>query len=183
MRRPVAAGAVAQIGFFVGKPPIGVVVAVQGKADLLEVVGALQRAADSRTFCTAGTSRAIRMAMMAITTNSSISVKPLLPSRRARFIAASPQKMRKRRLARPASRTGGVLKENDSVPAARQNYVGKSLILTYAFLSKSTTTMCSMTLRRSSSASNVSLPSAYRESRNRDCISLENMVCGLTPPS
>src|SRR6516164_8224594 len=35
------------------------------------------RAAASRTFWTAGTSRAIRMAMMAITTNNSISVNPL----------------------------------------------------------------------------------------------------------
>src|SRR2546421_7179053 len=34
------------------------------------------RAAASRTFCTAGTSRPIRMAMMAMTTSSSISVKP-----------------------------------------------------------------------------------------------------------
>src|SRR5262245_6506866 len=34
------------------------------------------RAAASRTFCTAGTSKAIKMAMMAITTKSSISVKP-----------------------------------------------------------------------------------------------------------
>src|SRR5437667_12692971 len=34
------------------------------------------RAAASRTFCTAGTSRPIRMAMMAITTSSSMSVKP-----------------------------------------------------------------------------------------------------------
>src|SRR4051794_38496741 len=33
------------------------------------------RDAASRTFCTAGTSRAIRMAMIAITTSSSISVK------------------------------------------------------------------------------------------------------------
>src|SRR5438105_3901985 len=34
------------------------------------------RAAASRTFCTAGTSSPIRMAMMAITTSSSIRVKP-----------------------------------------------------------------------------------------------------------
>src|SRR6516225_7972959 len=34
------------------------------------------RAAASRTFCTAGNRRPIRMAMMAITTNSSINVKP-----------------------------------------------------------------------------------------------------------
>src|SRR6266404_3346393 len=36
----------------------------------------LMRAAASRTFCTAGSNRPIRMAMMAITTSSSISVKP-----------------------------------------------------------------------------------------------------------
>ena len=34
------------------------------------------RAAASRTFCTAGRSRPIRMAMIAITTRSSMSVKP-----------------------------------------------------------------------------------------------------------
>jgi hypothetical protein len=36
------------------------------------------RAAASRTFCTAGKSNPIRTPMMAITTNSSISVKPRL---------------------------------------------------------------------------------------------------------
>src|SRR6266851_5681783 len=36
------------------------------------------RAAASRTFCTAGKSRPMRIAMMAITTSSSISVKPRL---------------------------------------------------------------------------------------------------------
>src|SRR3954447_13432510 len=35
------------------------------------------RAAASRTFCTAGRRRPMRMAMIAITTNNSISVKPL----------------------------------------------------------------------------------------------------------
>src|SRR5262245_65585887 len=35
------------------------------------------RAAASRTFCTAGNSSPIRMAMMAMTTSSSISVKPV----------------------------------------------------------------------------------------------------------
>src|SRR5262249_4384079 len=35
-----------------------------------------RRAAASRTFCTAGSSRPMRMAMMAITTSSSISVNP-----------------------------------------------------------------------------------------------------------
>ena len=36
----------------------------------------LIRAAASRTFCTAGSNRPIRIAMMAMTTSSSISVKP-----------------------------------------------------------------------------------------------------------
>jgi hypothetical protein len=36
------------------------------------------RAAASRTFCTAGSSSPIRIAMMAITTNNSMSVKPRL---------------------------------------------------------------------------------------------------------
>jgi hypothetical protein len=36
------------------------------------------RAAASRTFCTAGNSNPMRMAMMAITTSSSINVKPNL---------------------------------------------------------------------------------------------------------
>src|SRR5947209_8063227 len=36
----------------------------------------LMRAAAARTFCTAGNSRPIRIAMMAMTTNSSISVNP-----------------------------------------------------------------------------------------------------------
>src|SRR5262249_47010619 len=48
---------------------------VQGQGHLLEVVRDWVRAAASRTFCTAGTSRAIKMAMMAITTNNSMSVK------------------------------------------------------------------------------------------------------------
>jgi hypothetical protein len=37
----------------------------------------LRRAAASRTFWTAGSSRPIKIAMMAMTTSSSISVKPL----------------------------------------------------------------------------------------------------------
>ena len=54
-----------------------VVVIVQGQADLLEVVLALRRgAAASRTFWTAGSSRPIRIAMMAMTTSSSIRVNP-----------------------------------------------------------------------------------------------------------
>src|SRR5262245_34001370 len=44
------------------------------------------RAADSRTFCTAGTSRPIRMAMMAITTSSSMRVKAGRGWLRTRFM-------------------------------------------------------------------------------------------------
>src|SRR5262249_37944802 len=42
----------------------------------LRLFSHLARAAASRTFCTAGSSRPMRMAIMAITTNSSIKVKP-----------------------------------------------------------------------------------------------------------
>src|SRR5947208_7346729 len=42
----------------------------------LRLLEHLARAAASRTFCTAGRSRPIRIAMMAITTRSSISVNP-----------------------------------------------------------------------------------------------------------
>src|SRR5262245_29067542 len=42
----------------------------------LRLLLAWTRAAASRTFCTAGKSMPMRIAMMAITTNSSISVKP-----------------------------------------------------------------------------------------------------------
>src|SRR5438094_558991 len=45
------------------------------RANCLRLFWHWARAADSRTFCTAGTKRPMRMAMMAITTNSSISVK------------------------------------------------------------------------------------------------------------
>src|SRR5437870_325000 len=48
----------------------------------------LMRAAASRTFWTAGRSRPMRIAMIAITTNSSISVKPV-KRRRERIIAHS----------------------------------------------------------------------------------------------
>src|SRR5579884_4137067 len=50
------------------------------RAICLRLLEHLARAAASRTFWTAGSSRPIRIAMMAITTSSSISVKP----RRAR---------------------------------------------------------------------------------------------------
>ena len=50
-------------------------VVVQGQADLLEVVRALHAAGRFAAAWTAGKSRAINTAMMAITTRSSISVK------------------------------------------------------------------------------------------------------------
>src|SRR4051812_37565647 len=52
----------------------------------------LMRAAASRTFWTAGSSRPMRMAMMAITTNSSISVKPLFHRARTRNMRRPPEK-------------------------------------------------------------------------------------------
>jgi hypothetical protein len=52
----------------------GVVMASQ--AELLRLLAQLTRLAASPIFCTAGSSRAISTAMMAITTSSSINVKP-----------------------------------------------------------------------------------------------------------
>src|SRR6476660_5098736 len=61
----------------------------QARASCLRLLAHFMRLAASRTFWTAGSSRPIRMAMMAITTKSSIRVKPdrrfirtFLPSRR-----------------------------------------------------------------------------------------------------
>src|SRR5215467_10003863 len=54
------------------------------------------RAAASRTFCTAGSNRPMRMAMMAITTNNSISVKPGRVRILFGVIVALPQKGLKR---------------------------------------------------------------------------------------
>src|SRR6266851_3555124 len=54
------------------------------------------RLADSRTFCTAGTNKPIRIAMMAMTTNSSIRVKPPRLRNRGQFMGVSFQEtMRK----------------------------------------------------------------------------------------
>src|SRR5262249_27711420 len=50
----------------------------------------LVRAAASRTFCTAGSSSPIRMAMMAITTSNSIKVKPRRFEERRGFIRRPP---------------------------------------------------------------------------------------------
>ena len=63
-----------------GKHVVDRVVVVAREADLLHVVGALDRRAASRAAWTAGSKSAIRTAMMAITTSSSISVKPRLHS-------------------------------------------------------------------------------------------------------
>jgi hypothetical protein len=53
---------------------VGTLIIGDGEGDWLEVVGALHAA--SRAACTAGNSRAIRTAMIAITTSNSIKVKP-----------------------------------------------------------------------------------------------------------
>src|SRR4051812_18864116 len=49
------------------------------------------RAAAARTFWTAGSRRPMRMAMMAITTSSSISVKPLRRERRQGSMGEAPE--------------------------------------------------------------------------------------------
>ena len=59
-----------------GEHPVGVVVVVQPQGDLLEVVAALRAPRASRAACTAGNNNAIRMPMMAMTTNNSTRVKP-----------------------------------------------------------------------------------------------------------
>ncbi len=51
---------------------------MSGQRKLLQVVDALARRAASRADCTAGRSSEIKTAMMAMTTSSSISVKPLV---------------------------------------------------------------------------------------------------------
>src|SRR4051812_45146509 len=53
----------------------------QARASCLRLFWQLMRAAASRTFCTAGSSRPIRIAMIAITTNSSMRVKADLCAR------------------------------------------------------------------------------------------------------
>ena len=63
-----------------GQPILSRMKVVRRQGDLLEIVLALRSAAASRTFCTAGNNRPIRIAMMAITTKSSMSVNaPLRP--------------------------------------------------------------------------------------------------------
>ena len=47
---------------------------LEGEADLLEVVGELRGRRPGATFCTAGSKRPIRTAMIAMTTSSSIRV-------------------------------------------------------------------------------------------------------------
>src|SRR6476659_7385043 len=54
----------------------------------------LMRAAASRTFCTAGSNRPMRMAMMAITTSSSISVNPGRDRRGGRMGHLGEERMR-----------------------------------------------------------------------------------------
>ena len=57
---------------------------MNGKSQLLDVVDALRAIGRiRRTFCTAGISKAISTAMMAITTSNSIRVKAMRSSRAA----------------------------------------------------------------------------------------------------
>jgi hypothetical protein len=57
----------------------GRVIVVGGEAQLFEVVGALHPRRRLADLCTAGRSKPIRMAMMAMTTSNSTSVKPRRP--------------------------------------------------------------------------------------------------------
>src|SRR5438552_1034746 len=66
-------------------------------ASCLRLLEQLMRAAASRTFCTAGSSRPMRMAMIAITTKSSISVKPDLELRNRSMEAPLDTEERKNR--------------------------------------------------------------------------------------
>ena len=72
---------------------VGVEVVVRRERQLLEVVDALGLRAASRTDCTAGSKSEMRTAMIAITTSSSMSVKPVLDLLRIEgvFIKIPPQ--------------------------------------------------------------------------------------------
>src|SRR5436305_10194138 len=67
------------------------------------------RAAASRTFCTAGTSRPIRMAMIAITTSNSMSVN----ARRERTITPGEE----RSIERPPTKNGVEREKNEKITA------------------------------------------------------------------
>ena len=60
-----------------GKATGGALIIEEGEPDLLEIVRALPRRAASRADCTAGKRSAIKTAMMAMTTKSSIRVNAL----------------------------------------------------------------------------------------------------------
>ena len=55
---------------------VSVEVVERGQAELFEVVDALDAAGRFRAACTAGNNKPIKTAMIAITTNNSMSVKP-----------------------------------------------------------------------------------------------------------
>ena len=59
-----------------GNAAVGAVVIMKTQAHLLDVIRALGGGAASRAACTAGNKRAIKTAMIAITTRSSMRVKP-----------------------------------------------------------------------------------------------------------
>src|SRR6476620_9416338 len=75
----------------------------------------LARAAAARTFCTAGNSRPIRMAMMAMTTNNSIRVNP----ERTRRIAPSFPRSEREKTNERGERSGNL--EVDLVRAFRRH--------------------------------------------------------------
>src|SRR5262249_43831268 len=84
------------------------------------------RAAASRTFCTAGSSRPMRMAMMAMTTSSSISVKPLWVRRRV----MGPPVMREKEITSGVRR---LLAQLDVVLIGSRNHLEDQLLRVGAF--------------------------------------------------
>src|SRR5215813_8393673 len=73
-----------------GKAPRESCMLWAAKPSCLRLLEQLMRAAASRTFCTAGRRSPIRMAMIAITTNSSISVKPERQVRNSKLRGVAP---------------------------------------------------------------------------------------------
>src|SRR5262245_49093554 len=101
------------------------------------------RAAASRTFCTAGKSRPIRMAMIAMTTSSSISVKPRV-LKRNHLMRTPPNRTEMKsgqvtRRTRPTLRRGpGGAAGNGTFPYGRHPWYARAFPRVYEFNPRST---------------------------------------------
>src|SRR6516164_1920391 len=85
-----------------------------------------KRAADSRTFCTAGTNRAIRMAIMAMTTRSSIRVNAERRGMVRLLFRHKDRSVRRSGRASPdATREGSIHREVKGVGAPRLDFGGE----------------------------------------------------------